>query len=379
MREISSFIQLKKQKATPLRIAIVGIMFPVVSYARELTMHTRKLLYLDASPARHEAYAQYANALSLEAMACPDEGKWMELCEHCDTLSILVIGAQTPVDESLRAIEYFRLSPFHASLPIALILAERDTEIACQAMDAGVTEVFLQTETSALSDFIADCVTSAELPSYTGKALLVEDDEIFAEYVASLCNSMGFEVTQADRVEDAIEALLKTKFQIIITDVVLKGTKTGLSLLRHAHQAFGKNFPVIVTSGFDDLPRRLMALKNGVSDFISKPFAGEEFIWRVQRVMQLSALNEAGPIEIPPSPDREQGIRNDISQMLSPREHEIFISMVKGCSDKEIAASLGISYWTVRTHVQQIFAKTGAINRRELMARHIAVAGNGGQ
>lgn len=336
-----------------------------------MTKTTKKLLYIDNSPAWQETYNNLASGFSLAATSSPNESDWNELRNISDDIALLVIGASTPVDESFRAIEYFRLSPFHASLPIALILAERDIDIASQALDAGVTEIFLQSEEKALSDFIAACVNADEIPSYSGKALLVEDDEIFAEYVASLCNTLGFEVTQADCVDDAITALSHEKFQLIVSDVVLKGTKSGLTLLRHIQQIYGPNFPVIITSGFDDLPRRLMALKNGVGDFISKPFAGEEFIWRVQRVMQLSALNEAEAANKADS-ETHRARRGDISQLLSPREYEIFSAMVKGHSDKDIASNLGISYWTVRTHVQQIFAKTGAINRRELMARYIA-------
>jgi DNA-binding NarL/FixJ family response regulator len=113
-----------------------------------------------------------------------------------------------------------------------------------------------------------------------------------------------------------------------------------------------------------------MALRNGVGDFISKPFAGEEFIWRVQRVMQLLAMNDGRFAAV--DGQKKDILRNDIEQILSPREFEIFNAIVKGNSDKQIAADLKISYWTVRTHVQQVFAKTGAINRRELMARYIS-------
>jgi DNA-binding CsgD family transcriptional regulator len=57
--------------------------------------------------------------------------------------------------------------------------------------------------------------------------------------------------------------------------------------------------------------------------------------------------------------------------LLSPRELQIFHMIIAGKGDRDIAAELGISFWTVRGHVQQIFNKTGAINRRELMARFI--------
>jgi len=330
----------------------------------------KKLLYVDASPERQATYAAKAAALGLDAMPCPNENNWGQLKGISDSLAALVIGPGELVEDILRLIEYIRLSPFHASLPIALILAERDIEIARQAMDVGVTEIFLADDTKLFDDFMADCTSTSSMPNLSGKALVVEDDSIFADYVASLCTTLGFEVTRQDNVEQAIESLHKEEFQIVITDVVLRGTKSGLTLLRHIHQVYGKTLPVIVMSGFDDLPRRLMALRNGVGDFISKPFAGEEFIWRVQRVMQLLAMNDDRFASV--DSQKKDILRHDIEQILSPREFEIFNAIVKGNSDKQIAADLKISYWTVRTHVQQVFAKTGAINRRELMARYIS-------
>lgn len=59
---------------------------------------------------------------------------------------------------------------------------------------------------------------------------------------------------------------------------------------------------------------------------------------------------------------------------LSKRESEIFQMIIAGKSDRSIAGDLGISFWTVRGHIQHIFNKTGAINRRELMCRFIPVA-----
>lgn len=334
---------------------------------------TKKLLCINTSPARQEAYAKLADTMGLHFIPCPDEETWAGLCKQPDPLVLLLVSHDAASDEGFRAIAHFRLSPFHAGLPIALIQSERDGQAAKQAMDVGATEIFLQSEEKALLDFISDCVAQSSLPHFAGKALLVEDDASHAEYVATLCNTMGFHVKTVDQVELAIEALQNENFQIVITDVVLNGTKSGIFLLRHIRQTYGAQLPVIVTSGFDDLPRRLMALKNGVGDFISKPIAAEEFIWRVQRVMQIAASVETGQSSLSPS----HSIRGDLFNLLSPREYEICISMVKGSSDKEIAANLGISYWTVRTHVQQIFAKTGAINRRELMARYILATADG--
>ncbi len=51
---------------------------------------------------------------------------------------------------------------------------------------------------------------------------------------------------------------------------------------------------------------------------------------------------------------------------LTPREAQVCLLLVAGHADERIAAALGISYWTVRTHLRKVFIKVGVANRVEL-------------
>jgi len=53
---------------------------------------------------------------------------------------------------------------------------------------------------------------------------------------------------------------------------------------------------------------------------------------------------------------------------LSPRQSQILALMAEGCSDKEIARKIGVSYPTVRTHIDRIFREYGLRNRTEAVA-----------
>lgn len=54
---------------------------------------------------------------------------------------------------------------------------------------------------------------------------------------------------------------------------------------------------------------------------------------------------------------------------LSPREQEIAALVVKGFPNKVIASVLGISIWTVSTHLRRIFAKLDVTRREAMVAR----------
>ena len=54
---------------------------------------------------------------------------------------------------------------------------------------------------------------------------------------------------------------------------------------------------------------------------------------------------------------------------LSPREAEIARMVAKGLSNKQIAAALGISAWTVSTHLRRMYAKLDVHSRAGMVAR----------
>lgn len=58
---------------------------------------------------------------------------------------------------------------------------------------------------------------------------------------------------------------------------------------------------------------------------------------------------------------------------LTPREAQVCLHLAAGRSDEQIGAALGVSYWTVRTHLRKVFTKFDVRNRVEL-ARVLAAA-----
>lgn len=68
------------------------------------------------------------------------------------------------------------------------------------------------------------------------------------------------------------------------------------------------------------------------------------------------------------APSRAEAVR---SPALTPREREILAMLAEGLPNKSIAARLGISDHTVKTHLEAIFDKLGASTRAEAVARGV--------
>ncbi len=282
---------------------------------------------------------------------------------------VMLVANELAEGDSFQLIESVRLSLEYATLPIAFISGSVERGLAYNAMNAGATEVFMRDDLSAIDEFIAGCA-SAPLESVEsgGVVLLVEDSESHADYVGHLCAMLGLQVEKCKDVQTALSLYRPRKYQLAIVDVVLNDIQSGITLVRRIRQNHQSRQPILVMSGYDDLPRRLLALKSGADDFISKPFSPEEFVWRVKKVLKSYAGHDRREAVLPLA---AESMAHDFMHALSPREREIAAEILAGSSDKQIARDLGISYWTVRSHIEQIFTKTGALNRRDLMARFI--------
>lgn len=327
----------------------------------------KSLLCVDASPSQRAICARMAEFSGLRFVGCEGELAFEQAMQAEGALALAVIGHTIQEGDSLRVIEAIRLNPSTAMLPIAFLVSTHNLNLSRNALRRGATEVFLRSEQDDLHRFITHCTSDIATPSYLGKVLLIEDSNSHAQYVTELCRTLGLAVDRVSNAEDGFNAFQRDRYTLVIVDVVLSGTKTGVSLVKQLRMDHERHQPVLVMSGFDDLPRRLMALRSGADDFLSKPFSPEEFVWRVHKLMQLQAH-----IDLEPAPHeviKDGKSERKLSGTLTPRESEVFELILQGKSDKEIAAAQGISFWTVRSHIQQIFTKTGALNRRELMAR----------
>jgi DNA-binding response OmpR family regulator len=133
------------------------------------------------------------------------------------------------------------------------------------------------------------------------KILVVEDDRVVGQYIRR-----GLEEAQyhADLVEDGLEALRIISgglHDLVILDLRLPGM-TGLEVLRTLRDR-GITTPILVLTAQDAVGHKVEALRAGADDYVTKPFAFEEVLARVEalarRPKQLTAPRlVAGDLEL---------------------------------------------------------------------------------
>ncbi|MFL5449799.1 MAG: response regulator [Gemmatimonadales bacterium] len=112
------------------------------------------------------------------------------------------------------------------------------------------------------------------------KILVVEDDRTVGQYVKRGLEEQRY---HADLVEDGMEGLRLAsggRYDLIVLDLRLP-EMNGLEVLRTLRDR-GNTTPVLVLTAQDAVDFKVQALRSGADDYVTKPFAFEELLARVE-------------------------------------------------------------------------------------------------
>ena len=120
-------------------------------------------------------------------------------------------------------------------------------------------------------------------------AMVIDDQPVNVEMVASILNRLGHEVISAGDGPAALQRLAERNPDIILLDTLMPGMD-GFEVCRQiqAHPEW-KNIPIIFLSAADDKDLIVRALELGGVDYITKPFNSAELSQRVQNHLMLKA------------------------------------------------------------------------------------------
>jgi DNA-binding NtrC family response regulator len=114
------------------------------------------------------------------------------------------------------------------------------------------------------------------MPETTTHLLLVDDEAPLREVVAERLVEHGFEVSQADSGEQAIELLRQFAYDAVVSDLRLPGVD-GREVIDTALQLYPGIIAIVVT-GYGTVKDAVEVIKRGATDFVTKPFQFDELM-----------------------------------------------------------------------------------------------------
>ena len=186
---------------------------------------------------------------------------------------------------------------------------------------------------------------------------VVDDDASVRRSLSLLLKSAGYEVKTFASAEEFLGQAPLGGIGCIILDVRMKGM-TGLEL----QERLGRHdchMPIIFMTGHGDIPMSVQAIKKGAVDFLTKPFNDTELLSVIESAVGKCRAAKAVLDEL-------RDFRKRVAT-LTPREHEVFLHVIAGLLNKQIAEELNIREHTVKVHRGRVMEKLGAGSLAELV------------
>ena len=186
---------------------------------------------------------------------------------------------------------------------------------------------------------------------------VVDDDAAMRESLRFLVESVGLDVETFERAEDFLARYDPELPGCLILDVRMPEV-SGLELQERLAE-YGSGLPIIMVTGYGDVPMAVRAMRNGAADFIEKPFSDQHLIDRVQEAIARDRLRRT-----------ERKGRESVARRvstLSAREREVLDLVVTGKANKVIAHELGLSPKTIEVHRARLMKKLNVSSVAELV------------
>lgn len=177
---------------------------------------------------------------------------------------------------------------------------------------------------------------------------VVDDEPRVLAAVSETVSSLGCRVRPFSGAAECLRALKTDPCDLLITDINMPEFD-GMKLMNQARE-LRPLLPIIIVTGYGDIPLAVRAVKEGAFDFVEKPLDETSFLPIVKKA--LSQRNRSSQVD---------------ASTLTPAERRILQLVAQGKTNKEIAQLLSRSLRTVENHRHRLMQKLHAQSVADLV------------
>jgi len=179
---------------------------------------------------------------------------------------------------------------------------------------------------------------------------ILDDDKSVQRALQDLIESEGMSTLCFDSAEQFLDSGVRYQASCLVADIGMPGM-SGLELqARLKVERCG--LPIIFITARGDIPVAVNAMKEGASDFLTKPFEAGVFLAAVEHALEKDRNARQKALE--------QTALLARYRSLTPREQEVLPLLISGLLNKQAAAEQGITEYTVQIHRGHIMRKMRA-------------------
>ena len=194
------------------------------------------------------------------------------------------------------------------------------------------------------------------------RVLVVDDEPAIRRALRPPLAELGFQVAEASRGEEALQALRAAQYDAVLLDINMPGIG-GIETLRRI-RAFAPRLPVLMLTVRDEEEDKVQALDMGADDYVTKPFSTRELVARIRtavRRVHAPARPEDAPIEIGEirlEPVKRRVTKRGIAVKLTRKEFDILYCLMSRAGRVVSYAKLLTAVWGAESREEVEYLRT---------------------
>jgi FixJ family two-component response regulator len=186
---------------------------------------------------------------------------------------------------------------------------------------------------------------------------IVDDDPSVREGLSSLIRSAGLQVETFASAQEFLARPGAEAPSCLVLDLQMPGL-SGLDLQKRMGEV-GLEIPIVFLTGHGNIPASVQAMKAGAVEFLTKPFDEQDLLKAIQEALERDRQTRQQHADIRELQNRYQS--------LTAREQEVMQQVVSGLLNKQVAAELNITEYTVKIHRGRVMRKMHAESLADLV------------
>lgn len=215
--------------------------------------------------------------------------------------------------------------------------------------------------------------------SETVKLLVVDDEERIRRLLKMYLEREGYEITEAENGQQAVDLALETEFDAILLDIMMP-VKDGMEAMAEIRET--KSTPILLLTAKGEEANRVEGFEGGADDYIVKPFSPREVVLRTKAILRRSATvapSSASSVSkdvvvfshLTIDHDAHRVTADGVEVSLTPKEYELLYFLAKSPDKVFDREQLLKEVWhydffgdlrTVDTHVKRLREKLNRVS-----------------
>jgi len=188
---------------------------------------------------------------------------------------------------------------------------------------------------------------------------IVDDDASFRTAMERRLKHADYEVaTYPSALHFLVNLPAESIPSCILLDVRIPG-QSGPELQRRLKE-LGSTLPIIFLTGYPDIATTVRTIKAGADDFLIKPVSSDDLLGAIARAIALHKETRGLKSKL-------DVVRANVAA-LTPREREVFLLVIRGAPNKQVARALGCTERTVKAHRHRVMEKMQVQSWAELVS-----------